>query len=147
MDSQCFRGKKITIIEGTGTLADGNYSTSSTATERVFDNTDHFSTNAKAVISCSFTVAPDDQSTVDLYMAEQDISATNDVTAPAATDVQGAKWVGSFKLYNTTSQQYQTDTISLFGIKQAKYSIRNRGGQTMDDDFVVTLEGFSLYGK
>ena len=80
-------------------------------------------------------------------MVEQDISATNDVEGPTATNTQGAKWVGSFKLYNTTSQQYQTDTISLFGIKQAKYSIRNRGGHTMDADFVVTLEGLSLYAK
>ena len=147
MDSQCFRGKKITVIEGTGTLANANFSTSATATERTFDNTEHYFTNAKAVLSCSFSVAPDDQSPINLYMFEQDVSSTNDETGPAATDVQGAKFVGSFKLYNATTQQYQATNISLFGIKQAKFSIENKGGQTMDADFVVTLEGLSLYVK
>lgn len=147
MDSQCFRGKQVAVIEGTGTLADSNFSTSATATERIFDNTEHFFTNAKAVLSCSFAVAPNDQSVINLWMYEQNISATNDVTGPGATDVQGAKFVGQFKLYDTTSQQYQTDVISLFGVREASFSIENLGGQTMDADFTVTIEGLSLYGK
>lgn len=147
MDSQCFRGKKITVIEGTSTLADDNFSTSATATERVFDNTEHFFTNAKAVLSCSFTVAPTDQTTVDLYIFEENIFSTNGVAGPGATDVQGATLVGQFKLYDTTAQQYQTDVINMFGVREAKFSIKNTGGQTMDADFVVTLEGLSLYGK
>ena len=142
MDSQCFRGKKITVIEGTGTLADANYSTSATATERAFDNTEHFFTSAKAVLSCSFSVAPDDQSTIDLIMFEQNIDGTNDETGPAATDVQGGKVVGNFKLYNDTAQQYQAEVISLYGVREAKFSIKNNGGQTMDADFSVTKAGF-----
>ena len=145
MDSQCFRGKKITVIEGTGTLADANYSTSSTATEREFDNTEHKFTNAKAVLSCSYTVAPDDQETIDLVMFEQEIDGANGEAGPTATDIQGGKIIGNFKLYDTTSQQYQATTISLFGIRKAKFSILNNGGQTMDADFTVTLEGLSLY--
>ena len=145
MDSQCYEGKKITVIEGTGTLADANFSTSGTATEKAYDNTDHFWMNAKAVLSCSFTVAPDDQSVVNLVMFEQDVSGTNDVQGPGATDVQGATYVGQFKLFDTTSQQYQTDIISLYGIREAKFAIENLGGQTMDADFVVTLEGLSVY--
>ena len=146
MDSQCFEGNQKTVIAGTGTLADANYSVDGgTATHTNYDNSAKFYTNAKAVISCSFAVAPDDQSTVDLYISELNISGTSDVTPPAATDIQAARWVGSFKLYNTTAQQYQTTNISLFGVKDAVFSIQNNGGQTMDADFTVTLEGFSLY--
>ena len=145
MDSQCFRGKKITIIEGTGTLADSNFSTSGTATERTFDNTEHKFTNAKAVLSCSFTIAPDDQSFVYLVESQENIDGNNDVTQPNATAIKGGRVVGSFKLHDTTDQQYQETIISLFGVREAKYSIQNAGGQTMDSDFIVTLEGLSLY--
>lgn len=145
MDSQCFRGKRVTVIEGTGTLADANFSTSATATERTFDNTEHKFTNAHAVLSCSFTIAPDDQSFVYLVESQQNIDGTNDVSSPTATDIQGGKVVGSFKIYDTTSQQYQQTVISLFGVREAKYSIQNAAGQTIDADFTVTLEGLSLY--
>ena len=151
MDSQCFGGdtstEKVTVIEGSGTLADANYSTSATATELEFDNTNKYWTHAKAVLSCSFTVAPTDQSTVTLFIFEQDISGTNDVAGPAATDVQGARSLGTFTLDDTTSQQYQTLSapFSLFGVRKAKFSILNGGGQTMDADFSVTIEGVSLY--
>ncbi len=151
MDSQLFAGNtskgKVTIIEGSGTLANTNYSTSSTATERVYDNTENLFTNAHAVLSCSFSLAPDDQSFVYLVEVGQEIDGTNNVAAPGATDIKGGKVVGSFKIYDTTDQQYQQTVVSLFGIRKAKYAIYNEAGQTMDADFVVTLEGLSLYAK
>ena len=139
-----FDGTPTTVISGTGTLASTNYSTSSTATETEWDNSTDLWPLAKAVLSCSFGTAPTDQSMVDLFMFEQDISSTNDETGPAATDVQGAKYVGSFKLYDTTSQQYQAIVVPTLGVKKAKFSIRNGGGQSMDSDFTITIEGFSL---
>lgn len=145
MDSQRFRGNKILVIEGTGSIADNGFSTSATANEFVYDNTEHFYTNAKAVISCSFALAPTDQTPVNLYITELDVDGNgNDVTAPSATEIRGARWVGSFKMYNVTTQQYQTDTISLFGIKRATFSIENQCDQAMDADFTVTIEGLSL---
>ena len=98
-------------------------------------------------MSCSFAIASDDQSPIDLYMFEQNIDGSNGEQGPSANNTEGAKFVGSFKLYNTTSQQYQAINISLFGVREAKFSIHNRGGQTMDADFAVTLEGLSLYAK
>lgn len=139
-----FDGTPTTVISGTGTLADANFSTSSTATETAFDNSTDLWPLGKAVLSCSFSTAPDDQSSVSLYMFEQNIDSTNDEDGPAATDVQGAKRVGSFKLHNVTTQQYQAVNISLLGVRNALFSIQNDGGQTMDSDFVVSIEGFSL---
>lgn len=138
-----FDGTPTTVISGTGTLADANYSTSGTATETQFDNSADLWPLAKAVLSCSFTTAPNDQSFVYLYMFEQDIDSTNDEDGPAATDVQGAKLVGSFKLHNVTTQQYQAEIISLIGVRKATFSILNSGGQTMDADFTLKIEGFT----
>lgn len=148
MYTQIYEGKTTTVIEGTGTLATANYSTSATATEREFDNSEKLWNDAKVSLSCSFTVAPTDQSTVDLIMFEQDVIGDNDEDGPSATSIQGGEIVGNFKLHDTTSQQYQSTVISLFGVKKsAKFSIRNNGGQTMDSDFLVIIEGLSLYEK
>lgn len=141
---QIFDGTPITVITGSSTLADANFSTSSTATETAFDNSTDLWPIAKAVLSCSFTTAPDDQSSIDLYMIEQNIDSTNDVDGPTATDVQGAIYVGSFRVHNVITQQYQAINISLLGVRNALYSIRNNGGQTMDSDFTVKIEGFTL---
>ena len=139
-----FDGTPTTVISGTGALADANFSTSSTATETEFDNSSDLWPAAKAVLSCSFGTAPDDQSAVYLYMFEQDIDSTNDETGPSTTSPNGAKLVGKFKLDNVTTQQYQADVISLFGVRKAKFSIMNGGGQSMDSDFTVKIEGVSL---
>lgn len=137
-------GTPTTVISGTSALAADNYSTSSVATETQFDNSSGLWPMAKAVLSCSFTTAPDDQSFVYLYMFEQDIDSTNDEDGPAATDVQGATLVGSFKLHNVTTQQYKSEIISILGVRKATFSILNSGGQSMDSDFTVKLEGLSF---
>lgn len=139
-----FDGSPTTVISGTGTLATANFSTSSTATETEFDNSSDLWPMAKAVLSCSYSSAPTAGKTVDLYMFEQDISSTNDEAGPSTTAQQGAKYVGSFRLYNTTSQQYQAINISLAGVKKAKFSIYNGSANTMDSDFVVTIEGWTM---
>lgn len=139
-----FDGTPTTVISGSSTLADGNFSTSSTATETAFDNSTDLWPTAKAVLSCSFSTAPDDQSNINLYIIEQNIDGANDVDGPTATDVQGAIYVGSFKLHNVTTQQYQSTVISLMGVQNALFSIENLGGQTIDSDFTVKIEGFSL---
>lgn len=139
-----FDGTPTTVISGTSSLADSNFSTSSTATETAFDNSTDLWPLAKAVLSCSFSTAPDDQSSVNLYIFEQNIDGTNDEDGPAATDVQGAKRIGSFKVHNVTTQQYQSVIISLLGIQNALFSIENDGGQTMDSDFTIKIEGFTL---
>ena len=141
---QIFDGTQTTVISGTSTLADANFSTSTTATETAFDNSTDLWPMAKAVLSCSFTTAPDDQSPIDLYIIEQNIDGTNDVDGPTSTDVQGAIYIGSFKVHNVTTQQYQAINISLMGVQNALFSIQNNGGQTMDSDFTVKIEGFTL---
>ena len=140
-----FDGTPTTVISGTSTLADENFSTSSTATETELDfsaSTDLWIA-AKAVLSCSFSTNPTTQSPIELHYFEQDIDGTNDMTGPSATLVRGARYLGSFKVHAVTTQQYDAIPISLWGIKKAKFSICNKGGQTMDSDFTVKIEGFT----
>ena len=141
-----FDGTPTTVISGTSTLADENFSTSSTATETELDfsaSTDLWIA-AKAVLSCSFSTAPDDQAPIELWYFEQDIDGTNDMTGPTGSSEEGARYLGSFKVRDgVTTQQYDAIPISLWGVKKAKFSIRNKGGQTMDSDFTVKIEGFT----
>lgn len=137
---QIFDGTPTTVITGTGTLADNNFSTSSNATEVDFDNTTGLWPLGRAVLSCSASTAPDDQSVVNLVQYQ------SGVDGPASTDVQGARRVGSFVLHDTTSQQQPEPVLfSLVGVKTtAGFSIENLSGQTLDLDFTVTIEGLSL---
>lgn len=140
---QVFDGTPTTVISGTGSLAAANFSTSGTATETEFDNSADKWPMAKAVLSCSYSSAPAAGKTVDLYMFEQDIDGTNDEAGPTTTAQQGAKYVGSFRLYNTTSQQYKAINISLAGVRKAKFAIYNGSVNAMDSISPSSLRGWS----
>lgn len=137
---QLYDGTPTTVITGTGTLPDGQFSTSTNATEVDFDNTTDLWPIGRAVLSCSASTAPDDQSMVHL------IQFQSGVDEPTASDIQAGVRVASFKLHNvTTQQQPEPQIISLIGVKTTVgFSIENQSGQTIDSDFTVTIEGLTL---
>lgn len=125
-------GSPTTVIAMTGTIADGIFSTSATATVSEFTNTLNY-TAAKAVLNIpdTFLVAPTTTS-VDLYMYEVEIDGvSDDVTVPTTTLAQGAKFVGSFKIHLTDAIQVQECIISLVGVRKCAFAIQNNTGTTM----------------
>lgn len=80
----------------------------------------------------TFGAAPTNNSSVNLYAVLQDTDGTSDDTAaPAGTDVESARFVGAFPVYDTDEEQRVSITISLDGIKKAYFYIENKTGQTI----------------
>jgi hypothetical protein len=81
------------------------------------------------------TSAPTDGSTFDLYMVRYDTDGTDDDTPlPITTDLQGAEYVGSFSVSNQTytAAYRKTITISLAGVKTARFYVMNNTGKTVE---------------
>ena len=145
---QVFDGTPTTVITTTGTIADAAFSVASTnATVTEFDNSSDLWPLAVATLSIvdSWAAAPDDLSTVDLYMFKQDIDSTNDETAPSISSSEGAHYVGSFVVNDTDGAQYVQIVISLAGVRKCKFAILNNTGQTISYSAgnTVKIEGFT----
>ena len=146
-----FDGTPSTVITTTGTIADGIFTVASTnATITEFDNSTDLWPRAVATLKLpdTFLAAPDAGSTIDLYMAVQDLAGdtADDETAPTTTDQKGAKWIASFRLYATDENQPKQEVISLLGVQKAKFYLQNNSGTTMSFSAGATLEieGFTL---
>lgn len=145
---QVFKGSQSTVIATTGTIANGNFSVDSTnATVTQFDNSTDLWPLARATLSVvdGWGTAPTANSTVDLYMVIDNIDSTNDEDMPALAASNGAHYVGSFVVANSTSAQYRDIVISLAGVKQCRFAIYNNTGQTISysSGNTVKIEGFS----
>lgn len=119
-----------TCISLTTSLSDGNVAGGTTE----LDNSTNLYPLATAVFNNpdTFGAAPDDRSTIDLYMVRNDTDGTSDDTsAPTGTDVEGAEYVGSFVIYNTDEEQRNSFTFSLLGVEKADFFIKNNTGQTI----------------
>lgn len=80
----------------------------------------------------TFSAAPTNLSTVNLYMVRQDTDGTSDDTsAPASTDVEAAEFVGAFPIYDTDEEQRVTIDIDLRGAQKAHFYIENKSGVTI----------------
>lgn len=79
----------------------------------------------------SWSVAPTDKSTVNLYAVLQDVDGTlDDTAAPSSSDVKSARFMGAFPIFGTTTtEQRATITISLEGLQKAKFYVENKTGQ------------------
>lgn len=121
----------VTVITGAGTRADGAFSTEVVA---ISSNTYPF---ARAVLSCSFGVAPAEGTTVSLYRRDLNIDGTNDAESPDAGPNQ--TYLGSFTLEDTTAQQYIARQGVPLAFGDQEFYILNNGGQTMDADYTVKI--------
>lgn len=148
---QNFDGTPSTVIATTSTLSDGTFTVDSTnATITEFDNsTDLWPLVVlRCEISETFEAAPDADSSLDVYITRSDQGGTDDPTPPTMTDAKSAEYVGRFKVYATDEAQYPNEiTVSMVGVRQAKFFFQNNTGATLNYSsvgVVVTAEGVSL---
>lgn len=80
----------------------------------------------------TFGAAPTNNSTVNLYAVVQDTDSTSDDTAaPTSSDVESARFMGAFPIYDTDEEQRVSINIDLMGIKKAYFYVENKTGQTI----------------
>lgn len=123
------------VISTTATVADGEVVGGQTE----FDNSTGLHGAAVAVINIPDTFGATPNGSIDLYMVRAEIDSTNDGTALGyaaltttdnITDPEYAELVGSF--YPDVDEAYRDHcTISLLGVKKAKYYIHNNTGTTL----------------
>lgn len=126
-----FFGTQDTITGSGGTVADAAFGAAATT----WTNDDD-APMASVVLSCSYTTAPDANSSVNLYLRLLNIQSTNNQDVPDANF--GHVYVGSFPLNDVTTQQYIPIDIRLPNTvtsQQYNFYIENNGGQTMDSDW------------
>ena len=119
-----------TVISLTASVSDGAVAGGTTE----LNNSANLYPLALAVLDVpdSFGAAPDDRSTVDLYMVRHDVDgASDDTSAPTGSDVEASEYVGSFLIYDTDEAQRNSQVISLLGVKKADFFIKNNCGQTL----------------
>ena len=126
-----FFGTQDTITGSGGTVVDAAFGAAATT----WTNDDD-APMASVVLSCSYTTAPDANSSVNLYLRLLSIQSTNSQDVPDANF--GHVYVGSFPLNDVTTQQYIPIDIRLPNTvtsQQYNFYIENNGGQTMDSDW------------
>lgn len=101
---------------------------------RLLDNSTELMPYARATFNNpgTFGAAPTNNSTVNLYAVLQDTDGTSDDTAaPTGSDVESARFMGAFTIYDTDEEQRCSIDIDLMGIQKAYFYIENKTGQTI----------------
>lgn len=136
----------VVATGATAALADGHFSDSGvTATEVEYDNSTKKWPRARAKFSGNWSVAPDADSTVDVYCYE-DVDGT--YTIPAVTTAKHqARFLNSIPIEAATGAQVGTCLISLMGVKKLKGILKNSSGQSLPTGWTLTFEGVGLNVK
>ena len=127
---QKFSASTTTVIDLTADLTNNNVGRGTA----LLDNSTELYPYAVAVFNNpgTFAAAPTNNSTVNLYAVLQDVDSTSDDTAdPTGTDVESARFMGAFPIYDTDEEQRVSIDISLLGIRKAYFYIENKTGQTI----------------
>ena len=133
-------GSATTVIDLTADLTN----TSVAGGTAALDNTTNNYPYALAVFNNpgTFSAAPTNNSTVNLYMVRQNTDSTSDDTAvPTGTDVESAQFVGAFLIYDTDEEQRVAIVIDIAGVTNALFYIENKTGVT------ITGSGAHIYVK
>lgn len=133
-------GSATTVIDLTADLTN----TSVAGGTAALDNTTNNYPWALAVFNNpgTFSAAPTNLSTVNLYMVRQNVDSTSDDTAtPASADVESAQFVGAFLIYDTDEEQRVSIVIDIAGVTNALFYIENKTGVT------ITGSGSHIYVK
>ncbi len=123
-------GSATTVIDLTADLTN----TSVAGGTAALDNTTNNYPWALAVFNNpgTFSAAPTNLSTVNLYMVRQNTDSTSDDTAtPASADVESAQFVGAFLIYDTDEEQRVSIVIDIAGVTNALFYIENKTGVTI----------------
>jgi len=137
---QKFSASTTTVIDLTADLSNNNVGGGSA----LLDNSTELYPYAIAVFNNpgTFGAAPTNNSTVNLYAVLQDVDSTSDDTAaPTGADVESARFMGAFPIYDMDEEQRVSIDISLTGIRKAYFYIENKCGQT------ITGTGSHIYVK
>lgn len=130
-------GSATTVISHAATLANAanTYNGLTGCTLTQLDNSTNLYPYALAVLELpdTFAAAPTAGGTIDLYMTLDDIDSTQDeAPEPGSSDIiYLAKPVGSWVMDNQDVATYKSITISLDGVKKARFNILNSCGQTL----------------
>lgn len=119
-----------TVIDLTADLTNNSVAGGTT----LLDNSTELMPYARATFNNpgTFGAAPTDNSTVNLYAVLQDTDGTSDDTAaPTGSDVESARFMGAFTIYDTDEEQRCSIDIDLMGIQKAYFYIENKTGQTI----------------
>lgn len=123
-------GSATTVVDLTADLTNNSVGGGSA----LLDNSTALYPYAVAVFNSpgTFASAPIDKSVVNLYAVLQDTDSTSDDTsAPTGSDIESARYMGSFPIYDTDEEQRVTINISLEGIRKAYFYIENKTGVTI----------------
>ena len=148
-----FDGTPFEVLLGaTAVVADANFSVDGTnCTQTEWDNSTDLWPMAKATFKGTFTAAPDEGSSIDLYYCENDLTGdvADDELVPTVTAQNGARYVGSFRVPGTNTTQYNMQiVIGTVGFQKGFFHIYNGGGDTLEitpTAWTVEIEGFT-YG-
>lgn len=119
-----------TVIDLTADLTNNSVAGGTT----LLDNSTELMPYARATFNNpgTFGAAPTNNSTVNLYAVLQDTNGTSDDTAaPTGSDVESARFMGAFTIYDTDEEQRCSIDIDLMGIQKAYFYIENKTGQTI----------------
>lgn len=124
-----FFGTQDTLGTSSSLVADGDFSIAADLSTWVNDD-DAISASVTGLFD--YSVTPDANSFINLYLRPLNIQSTNDADVPDATFQQ--VFVGSFPVNNVTTAQYVPIEISLpNGLTSQNYEfyIENKTGQTI----------------
>ena len=128
-DSVAKFGTQDTVTSSSSSVADASFSVSGDVTTWTNDDD---AERASIVLECTFSVAPDEASIVNLYARMMNIQSTNDQDTPDANYQH--MYLGFFPLNDVTSAQYIPIDVDLPLPKSSteiEYYIENLGGQTI----------------
>ena len=124
-----FFGTQDTLGTSSAAVADAAFSIASDLSTWTNDDD---AVSASVTLSCTFSVAPTANTSLNLYLRLLDVQSTNDNTVPDANFQH--VYVGSFPLNDSTSAQYITIDIGLpnaYTSQQYEFYIENGSGQSL----------------
>jgi len=124
-----FFGTQDTLGTSSATVADAAFSIAGDLSTWTNDDD---APRASVTALIDYAVAPDANSSVNLYLRPLDVQSTNDQEIPDANFTH--TYVGSFPVNDVTTNQYITIDISLpnaYTSQQYEFYIENKTGQTI----------------
>lgn len=150
---QIFDGTPTEVISQTADAADAEI----VGGDAVFDNTTDLWPSAIATLFITDFGADPSGGTVDLYCMKGNVGSgaededaggiaygTALSTTNNETQTAGLHYMGSFDFDVDTGAQRRAITISLLGIKEAYFYIKNNTGTTLGQPYTVDIEGGTI---
>lgn len=119
----------------TADISAGNFSPAGTDYDNTTDSSVPYADRAMCMLECDYASAPTFGQTVELWGLILNINGTADATdAPSGTASNGATYLGSWTLDDTTTLQRRWMVCSLEGITAFTPYVKNGSSTAMDCD-------------